>query len=59
MAPIMNKKIVRGVGNPNWKRDKKEVKIINKLHDQWCEDNGYSIRKQKSNDYLKFNFILP
>ena len=48
----------RGVGNPNWIRDAAEVKLINKFHDQWCKDNGYPTRKQKSNKYLKFNFIL-
>ena len=49
----------REVGNPNWRRDATEVKLINKLHDQWCKDNGYPIRKKKSDNYFKFNFILP
>ena len=48
----------RGVGNPAWRRDATEVKLINKIHDQWCKDNGYPIRK-KSDNYFKFNFILP
>ena len=52
------KKIKRGVGNPKWKRDATEVKLIKQHHNKWCKDNGYPIRK-KSDNYLKVNFILP
>jgi len=46
MAPI-RKKIKRGVGNPNWKKDATEVELIKKIHNQWCKDNGYSVRKRE------------
>ena len=59
MGNEKRRKVVKGVGNPNWKRDATEVKLINKIHDQWCKDNGYPIRKKKSDNYFKFNFILP
>ena len=59
MGNEKRKKIVRGVGNPTWKRDATEVKLINKFHDQWCKDNGYPVRKQTPGKYLKSNFILP
>ena len=48
MGNEKRKKIVRGVGNPNWKRDATEVKRINKIHDQWRKDNGYSVRKRET-----------
>ena len=44
MGNEKRRKVVKGVGNPNWRRDATEVKLINKLHDQWCKDNGYAIR---------------
>jgi len=47
MAPI-RKKIKREVGNPNWRRDATEVKLIKKIHDQWCKDNGYPVRKRET-----------
>ena len=47
MGNEKRKKIVRGVGNPNWKRDATEVKLINKIHNQWCKDNGYPLIKGK------------
>ena len=31
-----------------------ESKVINKLHDQWCRDNGYKVRK-KIIDYTRKN----
>ena len=31
-----------------------ESKGINKLHDQWCRDNGYKVRK-KIIDYTRKN----
>ena len=46
MAPI-RKKIKRGVGNPNWKKDATEVELIKKIHNQWCKDNGYHERKRE------------
>ena len=47
MGNEKRRKVVRGVGNPNWKRDATEVKLINKIHDQWCKDNGYPLIKRK------------
>ena len=46
MAPI-RKKIKRGVGNPNWNKDATEVELIKKIHNQWCKDNGYPVRKRE------------
>ena len=56
MGNEKRKKIVRGVGNPNWRRDATEVKLINKIHDQWCKDNGYPIRKK--NPIIILNLTL-
>ena len=44
---IKMKRKKREVGNPNWRRDATEVKLINKFHDQWCKDNGYPVRKRE------------
>ena len=35
-----------------------ESKVINKLHDQWCRDNGYSARKIKRKNNTKKNYKL-
>ena len=45
---IKMKRRKKGVGNPNWRRDATEVKLIKKIHDQWCKDNGYSVRKRET-----------
>ena len=57
MGNEKRKKIVRGVGNPNWKRDATEVKLINKIHNQWCKDNGYPLIKGKWIKVLGENLI--
>ena len=31
-----------------------ETKTIDKLHDEWCKDNGYPVRKKKI-DYSRKN----
>ena len=48
MGNEKRRKVVKGVGNPNWRRDATEVKLINKFHDQWCKDNGYPVRKRET-----------
>ena len=45
---IKMKRKKREVGNPNWRRDATEVKLINKFHDQWCKDIGYPVRKRET-----------
>jgi len=37
----------REVGNPSWRPNKEEVKLIKKYADQWCKDNGYPVPKKK------------
>ena len=43
----------------NWGGYREECKKIKKFHDQWCNDNGYSIKQRKrvKKTQIKSNFI--
>ena len=42
------------MGEDEMRAQSEESKTINKLHDQWCKDNGYKVRK-KIIDYTRKN----
>ena len=42
------------MGKDEMRAQSEESKVINKLHDQWCKDNGYKVRK-KIIDYTRKN----
>ena len=35
------------IKHTNWGGFREESKVIEQIHDQWCTDNGYPIRKRR------------
>ena len=46
------------MGENEMRAPSEESKTINKLHDQWCRDNGYPIKKIKRKSKTKKNYQL-